>query len=289
MYNPGILGIVGPFPQRSITWWGLGLLVTYAIAAGVCLVTGELAAIYSWFFFVGTPSLLLATCAEAILAVVAARFFSPRQPMRHCWCSIAAAATCRFVSYVLVHFVPGLSPATREWGFVLGGPVALLCLAFGLSKVVALLRRHHWAAELARHDWFIVTLTVLMLLRHFFEIYQDLLQHGLRSYPTAFLWLTEPLLLLVVMQSLAVRRSAVRMGSGLIVRCWSALAAANFLIALGDLQAWAHRTFTLPEALLAFSDPLWVAAGIVGALAPAFQIAASSLALTWTPRKQVAP
>ena len=73
-------------------------------------------------------------------------------------------------------------------------------------------------------------------------------------------------------QGLLLLRSAQKMGSGMIGRCWKALAAGLFLTALGDVGQWARSYGYLPTACEALIWYVWLPAACAFACAPAFQL-----------------
>ena len=87
-------------------------------------------------------------------------------------------------------------------------------------------------------------------------------------------WPTDPLLALLLGEALLLYRSAGRMGSGLIGRCWKAFSLGAFLIAAGDVGGWAERSGYLPYPWSSIIWYVWLPATACFALAPAYQLEA---------------
>jgi hypothetical protein len=91
------------------------------------------------------------------------------------------------------------------------------------------------------------------------------------------LWLSDPLLSLLLIEAILVRRSVVRMGQGLVAKCWGMYVLAIVITSAGDAAIWAGNHDLLSEQLTALSWYIWFVAAAAFACAPAYQLAAISL------------
>jgi TRAP-type mannitol/chloroaromatic compound transport system permease small subunit len=91
------------------------------------------------------------------------------------------------------------------------------------------------------------------------------------------LWLSDPLLSLLLIEAILVRRSVIRMGQGLVAKCWGMFVLAIVVTSAGDAAIWASSHNLLSESITALSWYIWFVAAAAFASAPAYQLAAISL------------
>jgi len=97
------------------------------------------------------------------------------------------------------------------------------------------------------------------------------------SLGTMLLWLSDPLLSLLLVEAILVRRSVIRMGQGLVAKCWGMFVLAIVITSAGDAAIWASNHGLLSEPMTALSWYIWFVAAAAFASAPAYQFAAISL------------
>jgi len=87
-------------------------------------------------------------------------------------------------------------------------------------------------------------------------------------------WPVDFLLWFSLAQALQLRRSAARMGSGWIGRCWKTYSWGVFLLCIAVAALWATEWDYLPWPWSSLIWYLWLPAGTVFAMAPAYQLEA---------------
>jgi hypothetical protein len=108
-------------------------------------------------------------------------------------------------------------------------------------------------------------------------------------------WASDPLLAILLLEAILIRRAAIRMGAGYLsvlldailvrrdaaqlgapdaARCWSALAAGIFLTSLGDIGFWALAHDYIPWPWSSAFWYVWPLAETAFAVAPAWQVVA---------------
>jgi hypothetical protein len=85
-------------------------------------------------------------------------------------------------------------------------------------------------------------------------------------------WPVDPLLLVLLIEGFFLFRSSRHLGAGRIGLCWSALSAAVFLTALGDVGSWAANYGYIPWPWSSLTWYVWLPAAAAFARAPAFQL-----------------
>jgi hypothetical protein len=82
---------------------------------------------------------------------------------------------------------------------------------------------------------------------------------------------------LLLIQAVLIRRSAARVGLGLISQCWGMYVIAIVTTLVGDASVWAVGEQLFPERLVALTWYIWFFAAAAFASAPAYQLAAMKL------------
>jgi hypothetical protein len=249
----------------------------------------------SWYFLIlGTLFFLLTTAAESFLAFECRAGFEADEPMRMAWTFIALASLARFVGAVLIsldhwHIASILGSTSSvmavvlprglaEGGAVVGGPLAMVFLAVALSRVLRVQHRLGVLRGLTHTDLLLIGLIVAFTLSQIAIIVRYLGP----SYPPppltkALLWLSDPLLALLLVQAVLIRRSVIRVGLGLISQCWGMYVIAIVATLTGDASIWAVSEGLLSERLTALTWYIWFFAAAAFASAPAYQLAAMRL------------
>jgi uncharacterized membrane protein len=160
-------------------------------------------------------------------------------------------------------------------GLVVGGPLSMAFLAIGLGRVLGIQRKFHLLGSLTRADKALLVLVVAFSVSQLFIILPLLGSHP--SLGTMLLWLSDPLLSLLLIEAILVRRSVIRMGQGLVAKCWGMFVLAIVVTSAGDAAIWASSHNLLSESITALSWYIWFVAAAAFASAPAYQLAAISL------------
>ena len=279
---------------RLVRWiWGLlALHLTLGmIAYGHFLVTGQYVVLGWYFSTLGSLFFLAATATECCLALICRSWFDSDEPMRLAWGMIACAALARFAGVLLRAVSDGHLPwgnwqglalpsgvlflNLSQVGLVVGGPVSMAFLAVGLGRVLVIQRRFRLVGSLTRGDKALLFLVVAFSISQLFFNLPLLVNHP--TLGTMLLWLSDPLLSLLLIEAILVRRSVVRMGQGLVAKCWGMFVIAIVVTSAGDAAIWADNRNLLSEPVTALSWYIWFVAAAAFASAPAYQLAAISL------------
>jgi hypothetical protein len=255
------------------------------------LVTGRYLLLDWYFSTLGTLFFLVMTATECCLAIICRSWFDSDEPMRLAWGMIACAALARLGGVVLravsdghlpwghwLQFgqLPGeLFTNPSQVGLVVGGPLSMAFLAIGLGRVLGIQRKFHLLGSLTRADRALLVLVVAFSLSQLFIILPLFGSHP--SLGTMLLWFSDPLLSLLLIEAILVRRSVIRMGQGLVAKCWGMFVLAIVVTSAGDAAIWASSHNLLSESITALSWYIWFVAAAAFASAPAYQLAAISL------------
>lgn len=282
---------------RFVRWIWRVCAVHYAIGTVAYLhflITDSYRYLNLYFLTLGTLFFLMTTAAEFFLAFECRSGFEADEPMRMAWTVIALASLSRFVAAVLISLdhwrsarLPGgtssvlavvLPRDLAEVGAVVGGPLAMIFLAVALSRVLSVQRRFGVLRGFTRLDWLLIGLIIFLMLGEAAKIVRYLAP----PYPPptltrALLWMSDPLLGLLLVQAVLIRRSAIRVGLGLVSQCWGMYAIAIVTTLAGDVSIWAVGEGLLSEPLIALTWYIWFFAAAAFASAPAYQLSAMKL------------
>ncbi len=281
----------------QLIWLGTGLHLFIALLSYLTwMATGNELWITLFFRYQGSLFFLLSGGIGLWLSLAVWRQFSPGDAMKPAWLLIFLSFVCHFSGDLLTHLLSvnsSLNPrlyltggwneqsawALKEWGQVIGGPGAMVLLAGGLMLVLRVYRRLGLLARLAAFDYALLGAVAAYTMRFIY----DLLRWQAESTATvtilkAISWLSDPLLSLLLFEAILIRRSVIRMGSGLISRCWGAFTAGIFLTSVGDMGLWAAAQGYLKWPLSSITWYIWFLASAAYALGPAYQAQALSRA-----------
>jgi hypothetical protein len=279
---------------RLVRW--IWILLALHLAVGMIayahfLVTGQYTVLGWYFGTLGTLFFLLMTATEVCMAIVCRSWFDSDEPMRLAWGMIACAALARLAGVLLRAISDGHLPwgfwhrvgspsgglfvNMTQFGLVVGGPLSMAFLAVGLGRVLAIQRRFRLLGSLTRFDKALLFLVLAFSLSQLFINVPLLVNHP--SMGTMLLWLSDPLLSLLLVEAILVRRSVIRMGQGLVAKCWGRFVLAIVITSAGDAAIWASSQNLLSESMTALSWYIWFVAAAAFASAPAYQLAAISL------------
>jgi hypothetical protein len=261
------------------------------IAYAHFLVTGQYSVLGLYFSALGTPFFIVMTSIECCVAVICRSWFDSDEPMRLAWGMIAAAAFARLAG-VLLRAVSdghlpwgnwgqfgasssGLFENLSQLGLVIGGPLSMAFLCVGLGRVLGIQRRFRLVGSLTRLDKVLLIMVVAFSISQLAVNLPLLAKHP--SLGTILLWMSDPLLSILLIEAILVRRSVIRMGQGLVAMCWGMFVLAIVITSIGDAAIWAGNHNFLSESMTALSWYIWFVAAAAFASAPAYQLAAISL------------
>lgn len=277
---------------RLVRWIWIALACHLAlgmIAYEHFLLTGEYVLLNWYFWVLGALFFLVMAGTECWLAFLCRSWFDPDEPMRLVWGMFGCAALARLAGFTLrelsdrhlpwgawLNLHPGAANASLgQIGLVAGGPVSMAFLAIGLGRVLAIQRRFRMAGSLTRGDQALLFLILAFSVSQIAINLPLLGRHP--SIWTIVLWLSDPLLSLLLVEAVLVWRSVMRLGQGLLARCWGMLVVAIVTTSAGDAAIWASNHGLISESLTALSWYIWFVAAAAFASAPAYQLAAMSL------------
>jgi hypothetical protein len=279
---------------RQVRW--IWILLAFHLALGMValghfLATGQYVVLGWYFWALGSFFFLVMTATEFCLAMICRSWFDSDEPMRLAWGMIACAALARLAGVVLRAVSDGHLPWGNwhqlsqpfgglfanlgQLGLVVGGPLSMAFLAIGLGRVLVIQRKFHLAGYLTRGDKALLFLVLAFSISQLAINLPLLWNHP--SLGTMLLWLSDPLLSLLLIEAILVRRSVIRMGQGLVAKCWGMFVLAIVITSAGDAAIWAGSHGFLSEQMTALSWYIWFLAAAAFASAPAYQFAAISL------------
>ena len=282
---------------RFVRWIWRVCAIHYAIGASAYvhfLVTGSYRYI-SWYFeILGAIFFLSATAAEFYLAFECRSGFESDEPMRAAWTFIAFSSLSRFVAAGLVSLdhwrlesasgntfsvlAVVLPRSLAQIGAVIGGPLAMVFLVLALTRVLKVQHKFGILRGFTRMDFVLMGLITILMIGEAAKIVRYLgPPYPPPTITKALLWLSDPLLGLLLVQAVMIRRSSIRVGLGLVSQCWGMYVIAIVTTLAGDASIWAVGEGMLSEALIALTWYIWFFAAAAFASAPAYQLAAMKL------------
>jgi hypothetical protein len=239
-------------------------------------------------FRVVSSGFLVATAAlSAGLARGARRFFMQADPLRLAWSLLLVAAVVRLTGHVIAHVLP-LAPLADRFSFdpdtlrqlshaglIVSGPVHMALVAVALATVVRLCARLGLLVRPSRVDILLAGVIGLFAVQFLRDL---MIWRSDASAPAGMLdaigWASDPLLALLLIEAMIIRRAAVAMGAGYVTRCWGAFAAAIFLTSVGDVGFWAEARGYVSWPWRSVFWYVWPIAEAAWALGPAWQLVA---------------
>lgn len=281
---------------RAVLWIWRVCAIHYTIGAAAYLhflVTGSYRLLTMYFLVFGTLFLVLAAAAEFYFAFECRAGFDADEPLRMTWTFIALAALARLSAAALVFLdhwhvsIPGstslvlgmtISRSIAEIGEVIGGPVAMVLLAVALNRVLSVQRRFGVLRGLSRSDVLMIVVIIVVTIGEAVRIAHYTGRSDARpSLAQAVLWFSDPLLGLLLIQAVLIRRSVNRVGVGLVSQCWEMYVIAILATLAGDASIWALGENLLTQPLVALTWYIWFFVAAAFASAPAYQLAAMKL------------
>jgi hypothetical protein len=209
------------------------------------------------------------------LCLVALRSFPKGAKLRSAWVLMTIAAAAQTAWGVLAQLPgTGLTGQIRMATLIAGGPMRLAVLAAAMLAVLRILRKFGFQSRPSATDWAVSGIAGLFTLCRFGEAAMASLAG---KSPGVDNWISLsglPILCVLLFEAMLLRQSVLRMGNGLIARCWIALVWGILLTGAGELALWVipHDLQSLPLAMFGTLFRLPIAAAF--ALVPAYQVAA---------------
>jgi len=274
-----------------------GLILLLGLAGAVPLLqTGDARFIHIFFAYPGAVFLIACSIVQSWISFECWRNFSRGDLLRPAWFLVTISATLQLIGGIVnqilastSHLNPLLwlpSPASgaieiaREYG-PLFNPLYMFFLMLGLFYVLKACRQSGILSSFRAVDFFL-SAAVCAYTINFFATVVFAPHHSISLFnPHRILsWTSDPLLCILLLQAIMIRRSTANMGWGLIARCWFYFTAGIFATSVGDISLWAWSRGYLPEVLQVASWYVWFIAAAAYALGPSYQLQAMLYAKT---------
>lgn len=278
-----------------VLWFALGATLLLGTAAYFHFIwTGRYEMLVLFFATAGVFFFLAAAGVEVYFAHLARSQFDISEPMHTAWALLFLSASCRFTGvFVTQILAPGdrwslfsaiglpqsHSMNLRQAGIVLAGPVAMALMVAGLASVIRLTRRLQILRSISKLDLVAICVILMFTGRHLFEVGVIITVN--RAWPgvaQALLWFSDPLLTVLIIQAVLIRRAVLNMGNGLIAACWRMIALGAMFTSIGDVFIWATNYGYLSTVLVPLGWFVWFLPAAAYASAPCFQVEATQRA-----------
>jgi hypothetical protein len=267
------------------------LLLAGVLAFAAWWHTGNPVWIRAYFYYPGALFFIACSLLEVSLAYRCWREFSPGDLLRPAWLLILLSAVSRLAGGLVRHiggletWLNPLSYLPAGWGHLLTqrsfeagelfSPLSMALLAIGLLHVLRACRRNGVLGSLKPVDVVLLSGIILYTVYYFSHVVLSPLHpEGPVNFFKIIGWTSDPLLCVLLLEAVLIRRSAANLGWGWISRCWISYTAAILLTSLGDVGLWASANGLVPYWLEAASWYVWFIASASYALGPAYQLQA---------------
>ena len=281
-------------PIAKIVLWITGLHVSVGLGLSVIWLITKDESWIRYYFDYQTPVFFISFAGlEVYFSLVAIFQFSAGETMRKAWCFIALAALLRLIGLTIAYLLSiksFLNPAfvladswnnsramgLHQMGLAISGPIHMAVLACGLYVVLKISRRFKMLAQLKRIDYFLIAIVGLFTLWHVYEIVTGLpISKSPITVETFLQWITDPLLSILLLEAILIRRCVLNLGWDYIAKCWGAFTTAIFITSLGNISIWASTNQYLPWPASLITWYIWFLASAAYVLGPAYQVEAS--------------
>ena len=209
------------------------------------------------------------------------------EPMRRVWLLVSISSACRLAGLSLTHIyaVPtGLNPyswidptflsvatgTARRLGLAVGGPIHMMFLAAGLCQALLVYRQIGLGTMLKWTDRTMILVVLGFTVWQGCEVFASASQA--LTIENALNWITDPLLSLLLIEAILLRRYTLRIEGGAIARCWGTYANAIFVTSVGSMGLWATSHQYIAWPLNSLTWYVWFLASAAFAMAPAYQL-----------------
>jgi hypothetical protein len=278
---------------HSILWLTAAHMAVCALIFAQWRATDSDLFIEMFFNYQGSLFFVLCAAAETWLAWCALQQFSQGEPLKNAWLLIALASGYRLIGYIFSKILIGdtyLNPIywlfgsqdqsfysmLKNFGLFISGPLNMIVLAWGLFLMLRALRRLGFLFRLRTLDYLLISAVAAFTIRQIYEIIVWIqTPHATYDMAKALMWSSDPLLSILILEAIIIRRSAVETGYGLLAKSWTAFAVGIFLTSLGDIGLWATTNhYYIPWPYSSFTWCIWFLASAAYALGPAYQVEA---------------
>jgi hypothetical protein len=230
------------------------------------------------FTLIGAGFLIGMAARESFLALTAMSGFENQELLHRTWLLMALSAICRLTGWTLQHAVAPLfnerdDGRWRTVGATIAGPIALLLMSAGLLRVLRGYRQLGYPHRLRWIDYVAIA-GVMGYVLYTGAIVLRMVAAGTKPVQLlpAINWVTDPVLCMLLIISIVLRRSVVGMGGGLVARCWTAYMAAILLTTAGDISQWAVAYGYISWPWTSLTWFIWYPAAAAYALGAAYQV-----------------
>jgi hypothetical protein len=218
--------------------------------------------------------LVLSALAATALSFGTMGQFPRKHPLHAAWMALAVAAVSRMVGLTVaaapVLLGSGVMHLLELSGQLIGGPVSLCALRFGLLSAHRAYRSIGLTARLKWIDYGVLAAGVLFTIRHIVQVVGILLGGQPQDLLVMLGWLSDPVLLFTLMVAVPLRRIAVSQGGGYVAHCWAAMACGTLL------TLYLETTGLLPWPWSSITWLVWIPAAAMFTVGPAYQFAANA-------------
>jgi hypothetical protein len=243
------------------------------------------------------PWLAALSVMHAVFAVGVWRRFLPRDPLRTAWALIASSAVCRAAGYAAMHWlaVPAWVNPLAWWGGPPGAETVHLLRDFGdavndyidrplLAIAFWLILREYRRLGLPRKlkglDYVLLGMLALWLSRQGYEWLTWMASASAQASVARHLeWVQDPIIGLLLLETVLLRRAAMVLRGGLPAKCWFAYVVGIAFVVAGNVIVWAGQYGYLSSRQLWPGWLAWIAAATAFACAPTYQLEAMDRAL----------
>jgi hypothetical protein len=245
---------------------------------------------------VGAAVLVGLAAASFWLSYLVSREFSSGEPLRAGWLLIALSAAFDLLGVIADQVLaadsvlnsptlasrwsPESANAIRGWGLFLEGPCRFAFLAAGMMFVLLVYRRSGLMGKLRLPDWGMAGALALYVLWEMGTVAASIERGRGPGLTDTLRYSTDPILLLLLAETMLLYRSVKEMGAGRVGWCWQLFSLAIFLTALGDFLLLRPNYGYLPWPWSAIDWFIWFPAAAAFAVAPTYQLEAIDLART---------
>jgi hypothetical protein len=260
------------------------------VAAAQWLVTGSQAAVLQFLQIQGPLVLTALAVLEYLLCLACWRLFETGEPLRRAWFLIMSASGCRLAGLMVTTFfgwfagrgapaapLEAAAPGAAVLGLAstVSRPLSTALVVLGLMAVLRLYRRSGLLRKPTVPDVVLLAVVAGLLLGQLLTPAGRLFHlAGSAGLFGTLGRVSSPLLGLLLLEALLLRRAVLWMGDGLIGRCWGAYVSAIFLAFVADVGARAVNPAVLPWQYSFVHSCIWLLSALAYALAPAYQVQA---------------
>lgn len=274
-----------PFVIGSLT---AALLVVGAVACLQWFSTGNYWWLNAFFQYPGAIFFLLMGSVGLGFSLRIWRQFEPHETLGTAWALITLSAGCHTLNALFAQILgqdSGLNPLSmsgshgdliaslREFGVLVGGPIQMLVLAEGLFLVLRAYKRLGLlVTKLKTLDYALLGAVGAYTAIHLYEVAQLLGEPASLSHVIG--WASDPLLTILLVEAVFLRRSVADAGWGLLSKCWGAFCAAILITSVGNMGIWAVWKGYLAPPWDSVTWFVWFLASAAYALGPAYHMEA---------------